>query len=271
MKALRFLIITLIIISGMMSCEPENPVIQYQYNLPVIESFITAQSDTIFISIKEMIPYNGNETDTVSKALTDLDVYLIKENEYYYLSEKAGETGQYFLLKDSIDLLEGDSLAFECEISNFLISGTTLIPTKPAAVKISNKVLYYEVGSPGSMMNTSSLILSWDNQTNDFYYVSLKNIEESPELVNDMLADAPPRSQAPPSKADQFEIRGRSITYFGTYEVILYHVNQEFADLFDNPSMNSVSINEPPTNINKGLGIFTGFSSDTVYFEVKRR
>ncbi len=255
----------------MISCEPENPIIQNVYNLPVIESFITAQSDSIIISIKEMIPYNGNETDTVSKPLTDLAVYLIKENEYYFLSEKAGETGQYFILKDSIGLYEGDSLSFECEISNFLISGKTWIPTKPTSVKISSNVLYYEVGSPGSMMNSSSLILSWDNPTNNFYYVSMKNIEENPELVNDMLADAPPRSQAPPSKADQFEIRGRNISYFGTYEVIVYHVNQEFADLFDNPAMNSVSINEPPSNIKNGLGIFTGFSADTVYFEVKKQ
>ena len=59
--------------------------------------------------------------------------------------------------------------------------------------------------------------------------------------------------------------------YFGRYQVILYHVNQEFANLFDNPTMNSVNITEPPTNIENGLGIFTGISADTLYFELRKQ
>ena len=121
------------------------------------------------------------------------------------------------------------------------------------------------------MMNAPSLYVSWDNPDGGFYYVSMMNIEADPEPVNENIVDAPIRSQAPPSQADQFEIRLRNIMYFGTHQVILYHVNQEFANLFDNPTMNSVNISEPPTNIENGLGIFSGISADTLYFEVKKQ
>jgi hypothetical protein len=63
----------------------------------------------------------------------------------------------------------------------------------------------------------------------------------------------------------------RNVTYFGTHRVIVYHVNSEFAELFDNPGMSSVSMAEPPTNINNGLGIFTSMNTDTVYFKVYKQ
>ena len=131
--------------------------------------------------------------------------------------------------------------------------------------------MYYQVGTPGSMLNAPSLIVSWDNPSNGFYYVSMKNIEADPVPVNEMVAERSVASQAPPSQADQFEIRLRNIMYFGTHQVILYHVNQEFANLFDNPTMNSVNLTEPPTNIENGLGIFSGISADTLYFEVREQ
>ena len=60
----------------------------------------------------------------------------------------------------------------------------------------------------------------------------------------------------------------RNIRYFGDHRVIVYHVNPEFADLFDQSELTSNSIVEPPGNIENALGIFTALTADTVYFMV---
>lgn len=271
MRLIKTNISALIMILGMLACQTEDPLEQFGITKPVVESFISAEADTVMINITEMIPYLNEEGDTVANPLTGLSVFLIKEDEHFLLTEQSGETGKYYILSKTINLTEGDSLSFESEVGDLLISASTWIPTKPASVKTSDEAMYYEVGNPMSMMNAPSLIVSWDNPKNGFYYVSMINIESDPEPVNENIENAPARSEAPPSQADQFEIRLRNIRHFGTHQVILYHVNQEFANLFDNPTMNSVNISEPPTNIENGLGIFSGISADTVYFEVKKQ
>ncbi|MEA1877376.1 MAG: DUF4249 family protein [Bacteroidota bacterium] len=271
MRLIKQNIAVLILLLGIAACETENTIKQYTYSKPVVEAFISAEADTIQVYITKMVPYMGEEEDTVAKPITGLAVFLVKQDERFLLTEQAGETGIYYTLRDAIDLEEGDSLSFESEVGNLPLSASTWIPPKPESVKISDNVMYYEVGTPGSMLNAPSLIVSWDNPNDGFYYISMKNIEANPEPVNEMVADAPVRSQAPPSQADQFEIRLRNVMFFGRYQVILYHVNQEFANLFDNPTMNSVNLSEPPTNIENGLGIFTAYSTDTIFFEVRKQ
>lgn len=57
-------------------------------------------------------------------------------------------------------------------------------------------------------------------------------------------------------------------TQYGTHKVTIYHVNEEYALLYETSTQDSRDLNEPYTNINNGLGIFSGFASQEVYFEV---
>ncbi|MCK5821884.1 MAG: DUF4249 family protein [Bacteroidales bacterium] len=271
MRLIKLSIAGLISLLGLVACESEDPLAQSGFSKPVVEAFISAEADTIQVNITEMIPYLGEEGDTLAKPISNLEVFLVKNGGRFIMTEKSEDRGVYFILPQDINLEAGDSLSFESTVEGFSLSGSTWIPPKPTSVKISDDVLYYEAGNPRGMLNTSNLIVSWDNPTDGFFYVSMKNIEANPQPVNEMFEDAPVRSQAPPSQADQFEIRFRNLMYFGTYQVILFHVNQEFANLFDNPTMNSVNITEPPTNIENGLGIFTGISADTLYFDLRKK
>ena len=270
MRIIKLHIAGLIVLLGVAACESENPLVQSGYIKPVVEAFISAETDTIMVNITEMIPYLGSEDDSLAKPISNLEVFLLKDGDRFIMTEKPEKQGVYYILPNAIDLEEGDSLSFESNVDGFTLSASTWIPPKPLSIKISDNVLYYEVGNPSGMLNSSNLTVSWNNPNDGFYSVSMTNIDASPEPVNEMFEDAPVRSQAPPSQADNFEIRFRNLMYFGTYQVILYHVNQEFANLFDNPTMNSVNISEPPTNIENGLGIFTGISADTVYFDLRK-
>jgi len=48
--------------------------------------------------------------------------------------------------------------------------------------------------------------------------------------------------------------------------MILYRVNQEYVDLYKSRDQDSRNLNEPLTNIENGLGIFSAFANDSVYF-----
>jgi len=71
------------------------------------------------------------------------------------------------------------------------------------------------------------------------------------------------------SIANFYAIRAqRDSLQFGTYQIIVFRVNPEYAALYESSSNSTLSLEEPPTNIVNGLGIFTGVSSDTLYLEV---
>ena len=146
-----------------------------------------------------------------------------------------------------------------------------MVPQAPANLTLSDDVLYYTMGDPSTWLSAGEIELTWDNPEEDFYYITVANIETDPEALNEMAEDMPLFASSSPSTGDQFKIGMRNVTYFGTHRVIIYHVNNEFAELFDNPGMSSVGLTEPPTNVTNGLGIFTAMFPDTVYFEVRTK
>ncbi|MDA3862202.1 MAG: hypothetical protein PF445_13365 [Melioribacteraceae bacterium] len=48
--------------------------------------------------------------------------------------------------------------------------------------------------------------------------------------------------------------------------MVLYRVNKEYVDLYESRDQDSRNLNEPLTNIENGLGVFSAFASDSVYF-----
>ena len=73
-----------------------------------------------------------------------------------------------------------------------------------------------------------------------------------------------------PTTANYHDINLRSLEVTGIHQAVVYRVNQEYADLYENREQDSRDLNEPPTNIQGGLGVFCAFRSDTVLFEVVR-
>ena len=46
----------------------------------------------------------------------------------------------------------------------------------------------------------------------------------------------------------------------------VYRINQEYADLYGSRQQDSRDLNEPLTNNRNGLGVFSAFNSQAVYF-----
>lgn len=71
-----------------------------------------------------------------------------------------------------------------------------------------------------------------------------------------------------PERADSSALNSREFSYFGTHRVVLFHLNVDYASLYDDASTSSLNLTNPTTSIENGYGIFTGISTDTLYIDV---
>jgi len=238
-------------------------------DIPVVEAFLVPGHSPV-ITITRIIPYAAEEGDTVAVPISGLVVFLKVKGLEYVLPEDSAGSGNYRLAEGSNLISPGDTVEFHTEYKGTPIAASTVVPSAPANLTMSTDILYYTTGDPSTWLSAGEIDLAWDNPEEDFYYITVQNIETDPTVLNEMAEDMSKFSSSSPSTGDAFRIGMRNITYFGTHQVIIYHVNHEFAELFDNPGMSTVALTEPPTNISNGLGIFTAMNPDTLYFEVKK-
>lgn len=104
------------------------------------------------------------------------------------------------------------------------------------------------------------------------HYIVVDNIENNPESI---FVDLPFERNfnfiTEPTSSDVFLLQPRILEQYGTHRVVLYRVNQEYVDLYENREQDSRNLTEPLTNVENGLGVFTAFNSDTLYFEVRKK
>ena len=67
------------------------------------------------------------------------------------------------------------------------------------------------------------------------------------------------------------EVDALTLEFLGLHRVKVYRVNEEYTQLYQNRTQDSRDLNEPPSNIRNGLGVFSAFSSDSAFFTVLRR
>ena len=251
------------------SCEQtENT--QEVADIPVIQAFLVPGQSPV-IKITRIIPYSAEEGDTVATPIPDLKVFLKVNGLEYILPEDSAGSGIYQLATGINLVSPGDTIEFHTDYKGALVGASTVVPSAPASLTMSKEILYYTSGNPSTWLSGGEIELTWDNPNEDYYYITVQNMETDPTPLNDMAVNMPKFGSSPPSTGNQFRIGMRNVTYFGTHQVIIYHVNHEFAELFDNPGMSSVALTEPPTNISNGLGIFTAMNPDTLYFEVRQQ
>lgn len=60
-----------------------------------------------------------------------------------------------------------------------------------------------------------------------------------------------------------------TLTHFGRHHLKLYRVNREYADLYEGLKQDSRDLNDSPSNIQGALGVFSAFSADSAFFQVR--
>ncbi|MCP3930478.1 MAG: DUF4249 family protein [Bacteroidetes bacterium] len=259
------------------SCEQES-IDTIDLKTAVLEGYIFAGQGVDSIRITQSYSYSREDTTLI--VLDDLEVSMSNE-QYSAILEPAGN-GYY---QNPEFVIQSDKVyTIQFTHENKTVFAQTYVPLK-RDVSISTEVIEMEQieggFGPGNITNQPDPIeISWDNPEGDYYYVLLENMEEEPEYINLAIQQFLEQNGeeirrfsfiTQPQITDFHSVNTRrDIQQFGLYRVIVFRVNPEYAALYESSGSSSLSLEEPPSNVENGLGIFTGVSSDTVYFEVKK-
>ena len=219
--------------------------------------------------------------EDISVPINNAEVTLIKNGERFNLVSSNSD-GFYHYLGNDVSVETND--VFQLEVVHNGISATakTTVPTPTTGLDLSNDTLFVPIlpftAGMDSIVNvirnflTNSVIeANWDNPNEDLYFMVVEGVSDTivpifPGQVIEALAQF--RFVSEPTNETSFSFLAGTLESFGTYSVKVYHINQEYADLYENREQDSRDLNEPPSNITNALGVFSAFNSQEAFFEV---
>lgn len=251
------------------SCE-DNTLENFGTTTTVVQSYLYAENPVDSFYISESINYF--DTSDVVATFDNLLVNISDGTDSYILQPIGN--GYY----QNLDLIiqSGTTYSMEFENEGTVISAETYVPEKKEISISLEQISIERVTAGGGMMpptQTDPITVSWENNDNEYYYVIVQNIEANPEYINENFGNfgggQRPQIITEPQIVSNYNVDTRQdIQFFGTYQIVVYRVNPEYAALYSTSEATSSSIVEPATNIENGLGIMTGISTDTILFEV---
>lgn len=258
-------------------CTDESPLISEE-ELIVVWAFLYAGEPVTDIKLTATLPLNVDtgEASPINNAL----VTLIKDGQRYECELTPGDSGYYQYGGTGLIIETGDEFTIEIEHGDQFVTATTSVPEKPISVAISSSIMevpdFSEFGRGRSAFQqwresgNNDIIVTWNNEDELWYYVTLLNIDEdpNPEPVNIFGREILRSFIFPPLNDDTYRIRLPLITHLGLHRITVYKVNQEYVDLYESREQDSRDLNEPLTNIEGGLGVFAAFNSESVVLEV---
>lgn len=270
MKITKYITALLLLIFTI-GCE-ENVSTEINKDIVVVQGFVYANQPITDISLTEVLPL-GSE-DTLAPPISNAEVFITKGDDKYLLIENSEKKGYYFYPANDLSVNTGDQLSLEVSVNNQTLFAETTVPPKPINIKIDSDTLVIPEIAEGVGMRflpdleEYSINLTWDNFDESYYYVVIENIEENPVPIDLQFGKFASRFISEPSVSSEYRVSFRTVTHLGKHLMILYRVNQEYVDLYESRDQDSRNLNEPLTNIENGLGVFSAFASDSVYFYV---
>ena len=267
-----FSLFSLILIVFILSSCSEDELLEFN-DIPVVESYLTS-GKPLSIQITRKTPYDDN----VRLSGDVIDALQIKL--YYDGKERLIPSAGGGIFSDpGFYPVEGITYKIEFNLNNWVVSSSTQIPSKPVNFAQSVKQITlpsftFGGGRPAGGPNMPNPVkLTWTNTTQDYYMVVTENMETNPVALYNISdsTDIPWRIfRNEPTQSDQTEIPAMTFQYLGKHRIILFHLNADYAALYNNTGNTSQNLTNPITNVTNGLGIFTGINSDTLYLNVLR-
>jgi len=242
------------------------------FDPPVIEAFLFANEPIDDIRISSSSPLN--QDTIISNPVIDAEVSLIKNNITYQLINSV-DSGYYHYPGTDLTVETGDEFTLEVRWQGQLSFGTTVVPPPPDGVSIDTTIMEIPTLRPGigEVLAELNVNVTWDNQDNLLHFVVLEYTEPLetaefiyPEFVRDIIDQF--RVITEPTLDTLFTTNALILEFYGNHRVSVYRVNREYADLYNSREQDSRDLNEPPSNIINGIGIFSAFNSRSVSFVV---
>ena len=232
-------------------------------NKAVVEAYLIP-GQPVHVKITKEISYSDNESS--AKALTGLEVYVNDGTKDYLLSFDSDSVYS----SGDIHIISGNTYTLHFAYNNKEVKATTEIPYPATGFYASA----YTISTPDLNSFPPSfpdpVTFYWNNSSNDYHTLVFKCIEANPERINDDTTNTFSFPQTEPDKSSSKEVQGTQFTYYGKHYAILYTVLPGYVALFKNSGSSSQNIKAIETNVENGLGIFTGMApADTLTVTVQ--
>lgn len=262
----------------MLGCTEDSP-ISPESDLIVVRGYIYAGEPVDDIQLTSTLQLGSEEAK--APPINDATVALVKNGQQYELVLSEGDSGYYHYDGNELTVEAGDQFSIEVSYQDQQIYGTTNVPEAPKNVKISSTTLMFpdfetmwEMRQQGisrdSIRASMTLTVNWEQVSDALYYILVENIDENPVEVESGFGRQPGQFISQPIAAGEYTVNAMMMTHLGKHRVKVYRVNQEYADLYQSRNQDSRDLNEPLTNIVNGLGVFSAFNSESVYFDFKQ-
>ncbi len=266
LKNLFFIVLVAVIFSN---CT-KNTDLNISADRAVVQAYLYANRTIDILVTKEI---SLSDSTATAQTLDNLTMTIAVEGKTYTL--KPIGNGHYI---STITADSGKIYTMSFVYNGNTLTATTTIPSKPKLYKSSVTTIAVPVVTSFNPnlppVFPDPVQLTWMNDTKDFYLVVVQNIETSPTLINpdgNGFERTNRFFRLSPTQANAQEIRAQQFTYFGNHNIILYHVDANYASLYNGNGTNSTNLTAPFTNIVNGLGIFTGVNADTLPLSVTRK
>ena len=267
---LRKIFTILLIPAAFFNCTPEEPTPKNSF---VVEAFLFAEEPVDNIIIRHTSPLE--KTSLTTDPIDDALVVLIKNDRKFPL-EATGDSGHYTYPLQDLQVNVGDLFRIEINHDGITAFGETIVPEATKDLRISETLIKLPPIGPGfaDSLNKINLFVNWNNLNNELHFMTIEDLEKVkdpifPDQIASQLEQF--RFVSEPTRESLFYINAANFTTFGKYIVKVYHINQEYADLYESLAQDSRDLNEPLSNITNALGIFSAFASDSVFFEIRRQ
>lgn len=241
----------------------------------VIEAFLFAGEPIDDIYIKTTFPIS--EVDDQSTPISDASVSLIKNDKIYGLIP-SDSAGFYHYPNTDLTVETGDSFELVVTYNDVTATATTVVPTPTTGLQVTPDTMFFpplgpQSDSTNAIIASLSMDATWDNPNDDYYYLVVETVDTIVPIFPDFVAEflARFRYVSEPTNENALSVPGIGFTSLGRHRIKVYHINQEYVDLYLNQEQDSRDLNEPPTNITNALGVFSAFNSQEAYMEVVRQ
>ncbi len=264
----------------LISCEEEN-LNNIAANQFVVEAFLYAGEPVNDIKVKSI--YGLSEEEDLSIPIDDAQLTLTKNNRQYPLVS-SGADGYYHYPGNDLLVETNDIFTLEVVHNGITAKAQTTVPTPTIGLNLSQDTikvpqLPFSAGRDsiasviGSFMRNSRIDATWQNPNNDLYFM----VVEAQSALNDpifpgQVLESLSRFKfvSEPTDDTSLTFLGGSLVSFGAYEVKVYHINREYAALYENRTQDSRDLNQPPSNVENALGVFSAFNSQDESFVLVR-
>lgn len=263
----------LFLVALLFSCEEEISVSNLDADTLVVTAYLYANQP--IDSIKVTKSFSIVE-EPILQVVDGLSITINDGSEDIQL-ESIG--GGYYRNLDHIAKTDR-TYKIEFEHDEKIISAETYVNPE-VDIMLSQKTvelerIFYDGGFPNFSTSNEIVDITWSNLSSDYYFVIVEHIEDNQDYVNEIfkerinVEDIPEQFfRSEPEIIDAYSINSmRELRLYGTYKIIVYRLNAEYAALYETLGSSTLSIQEPPSNINNGLGIFTSVTPHIFFLEV---